>query len=175
MSRKRYPCTADSTTSSGGFGSDGPQSSSKSKSSGDEAGGTTNSQTSPGKANGPSTSGSPPIPTNDFGEPSDLPTIPGQANANQPSKGTSVRRLKDKPSRSSRSTSVTGGVQVVLDETSSWSDLTDPSSTIPSEGKGDHKGKQGMLGFLSRKGRGSSPKPQERGVLGREGARHIVS
>lgn len=71
---------------------------------------------------------------------------------------------------------MSGGVQVVLNETASWSDLADPSSTIPVEGKGEgSKGKQGMLGFLTRKGRGSSPKPQERGVLGREGARHIIS
>jgi len=33
----------------------------------------------------------------------------------------------------------------------------------------------GMLGFLSKKkGRASSPKPQERGVLGKEGARVVV-
>jgi serine/threonine kinase 32 len=33
-----------------------------------------------------------------------------------------------------------------------------------------------MLGFLSRKkGRGHSPKPQERGILGKEGARVVIS
>ena len=67
------------------------------------------------------------------------------------------------------------GGSTVLDETGSWSELADPSATIPSEGKGE-KPKPSMLGFLRGKhGRGASPKPQERGVLGREGARHIVS
>ena len=77
----------------------------------------------------------------------------------------------------SRDASRAGGTHVVLNETGSWSELGDPSSTVPPEAKGgEHKGKpNGMLGFLSRKrGRGVSPKPQERGVLGKEGARHII-
>lgn len=59
-----------------------------------------------------------------------------------------------------------GGMQVVLDENGPWTDLTNTSQkSKPS----------GMLGFLSkRRGRASSPKPQERGVLGREGARVVV-
>ena len=56
-----------------------------------------------------------------------------------------------------------GGMQVVLDANGPWTDLQ----------KNKHSG--GMLAFLSkRRGRGSSPKPQERGVLGREGARVVV-
>ena len=82
----------------------------------------------------------------------------------------------------SRSISKGGGMQVTLDGTGSWSQLAkDQSATIPAEalngidGKG---GKQahGMLGFLSRhKGREKSPKPQEPGVLGKEGARVVIS
>ena len=67
---------------------------------------------------------------------------------------------------------------MVLDETGSWSDLADHSSTIPAEGlEGASRAKKaGMLGFLSRKGgRDRSPKPQEPGVLGKEGARQIIT
>lgn len=75
-----------------------------------------------------------------------------------------------------RDASAGGGTQVVLNEAGSWSDLADPSQTVTAESKVDLKTKpNGMLGFLSRKrGRGVSPKPQERGVLGKEGARHII-
>ncbi|TGZ78480.1 kinase-like protein [Ascodesmis nigricans] len=70
-----------------------------------------------------------------------------------------------------RNVSSSGGVQVVLDETGSWSDLADKSAQPPQKNK-----PRGMLGFLSKgKGRASSPKPQERGVLGREGARVIIA
>ncbi|KAL4806365.1 kinase-like domain-containing protein [Aspergillus unguis] len=79
-----------------------------------------------------------------------------------------------------RKTSKGGGVQVVLDEAGSWSELADQSATLPAEGfdtgsKGK-TGNSGMLSFLSRKkGRDRSPKPQEPGVLGKEGARQIIS
>ncbi len=75
-----------------------------------------------------------------------------------------------------RDASVGGGTQVVLNETGSWSDLADRNPTTPGDSKTDAKGKpSGMLGFLSRKkGRGVSPKPQERGVLGREGFRQVI-
>lgn len=71
-----------------------------------------------------------------------------------------------------RNASASGtGVQVVLDEAGSWSALADQSAQPPQKNK-----PSGMLGFLSkRKGRASSPKPQERGVLGREGARVIIA
>ncbi|KAF8537317.1 protein kinase [Trichophaea hybrida] len=69
-----------------------------------------------------------------------------------------------------RNESMGGGVQMVLDEAGSWTSLADKSSTIPSKSK-----PSGMLGFMKRKGRASSPKPQERGVLGREGARVIIA
>ncbi|KAA8644532.1 Serine/threonine-protein kinase 32A [Aspergillus tanneri] len=88
------------------------------------------------------------------------------------------------PSRTrgaTRKTSKGGGVQMVLEEAGSWSELADHSSTLPAEGydTATAKGKSsnsGMLAFLSRKkGRDRSPKPQEPGVLGKEGARQIIS
>ncbi|KAE8151358.1 kinase-like domain-containing protein [Aspergillus avenaceus] len=87
----------------------------------------------------------------------------------------------NRPRGATRKTSKGGGVQMVLEEAGSWSELADQSSTIPAEGYdvGPGKGKSsnsGMLAFLSRKkGRDRSPKPQEPGVLGKEGARQIIS
>lgn len=72
-------------------------------------------------------------------------------------------------------------MQVTLGETGSWSDLKDKGATLPAEGKAgaaNLRGQKptGMLGFLSRKGgRARSPKPREPGVLGKEGARVILS
>lgn len=69
---------------------------------------------------------------------------------------------------------------MVLEEAGSWSELANHSTTLPAEGyDGDgnkNKGSSGMLSFLSRKkGRDRSPKPTEPGVLGKEGARQIIS
>ena len=68
----------------------------------------------------------------------------------------------------------------MLDETGSWSELANHNTTLPADsvnGDGSHRGKpNGMLGFLSRKkGRERSPKPQESGVLGKEGARVVIN
>lgn len=68
---------------------------------------------------------------------------------------------------------------MTLDETGSWSDLANRNSVSngSDDGRGGPSGKKasGMLGFLSRKrGRDRSPKPQEAGVLGKEGARVVV-
>lgn len=82
-----------------------------------------------------------------------------------------------------RTTSKGGGVQVVLDDTGSWSDLAhQPNGSGEREGgrsaasvSGPPGKPNGMLGFLSRKkGRQRSPKPMEAGVLGKEGARVVV-
>ncbi|GAQ03224.1 serine/threonine-protein kinase 32B [Aspergillus lentulus] len=87
----------------------------------------------------------------------------------------------NRPRGATRKTSKGGGVQMVLEEAGSWSELADHSSTLPAEGydSASVKGKSsnsGMLAFLSRKkGRDRSPKPQEPGVLGKEGARQIIS
>ncbi|KAL2829587.1 kinase-like domain-containing protein [Aspergillus pseudoustus] len=85
-----------------------------------------------------------------------------------------------RPRPTARKTSKGGGVQMVLEEAGSWSELADQSTTIPADGyDAANKGKpsnSGMLAFLSRKkGRDRSPKPQEPGVLGKEGARQIIS
>ncbi|KAJ5905819.1 Serine/threonine-protein kinase 32B [Penicillium subrubescens] len=85
-----------------------------------------------------------------------------------------------RPGGATRKMSKGGGVQMVLEEAGSWSELANHSSTLPAEGfEGAGKGKQsnsGMLSFLSRKkGRDRSPKPTEPGVLGKEGARQIIS
>lgn len=71
-------------------------------------------------------------------------------------------------------------MQVVLDEQGSWTDLAKQDATLPADAKelaarGSEK-PTGMLGFFNRrKGRGHSPKPQERGILGKEGARVIIN
>lgn len=77
--------------------------------------------------------------------------------------------------------SPTGGVQVTLDGGGSWSDLARQDATLPADAAGAGEGGKaegssgGVFGFLSRKkGRGGSPKPKERGVLGKEGARVVI-
>lgn len=78
--------------------------------------------------------------------------------------------------------SPTGGVQVTLDGGGSWSDLARQDATLPADAAGAggegtkvETGSGGVFGFLSRKkGRGNSPKPKERGVLGKEGARVVI-
>jgi serine/threonine kinase 32 len=84
-----------------------------------------------------------------------------------------------RPRGATRQMSKSGGVQMVLNEAGSWSELAH-TSTLPAEGLegGDDKGKQanGMMSFFSRKkGRDRSPKPTEPGVLGKEGARQIIN
>ncbi|KAI7341714.1 RAC-alpha serine/threonine-protein kinase [Hortaea werneckii] len=86
---------------------------------------------------------------------------------------------------STRSTSQGGGVQVVLNEQGSWSDMANSSQAMVSPTPDEQAAQQaggsrppGMLGFLSRKkGRDRSPKAKqrERGVLGKEGARVVIS
>lgn len=79
--------------------------------------------------------------------------------------------------------SPTGGMQVTLDGGGSWSDLARQDATLPADAAGVNNelaGKEGgvgggVFGFLTRKkGRGNSPKPKERGVLGKEGARVVI-
>ena len=85
-----------------------------------------------------------------------------------------------RPQAAARQMSKGGGVQMVLDEGGSWSNLADQSSILPADatGEGSSRVEKGgsMLGFLSRKkGRDRSPKPREPGVLGKIGARHIIN
>ncbi|PIB02414.1 Serine/threonine-protein kinase 32A [Cercospora beticola] len=79
---------------------------------------------------------------------------------------------------STRSTSQGGGVQVVLNEQGSWTDMANQSQAMVADEARRAERPSGMLGFLSRKkGRDRSPKAKEkeRGVLGKEGARVIIS
>ncbi|KAI8935184.1 hypothetical protein NX059_007777 [Plenodomus lindquistii] len=84
------------------------------------------------------------------------------------------RPMNNRRQGSHRSTSMGGGVQVVLNETGSWTEMANQSSALVQNPPGEKP--SGMLGFLSRKkGRDRSPKAKERGVLGKEGARVIIS
>jgi serine/threonine kinase 32 len=78
-----------------------------------------------------------------------------------------------------RVTSPAGGVQVTLDGGGSWSELARQDATLPTDANnladGGKESSGGMFGFLkSKKGRPNSPKPKERGVLGKEGARVVI-
>lgn len=90
------------------------------------------------------------------------------------------RAQPPRPRGSTRSTSMGGGVQVVLNEQGSWSDMANQSAGMV-DGDGRDKRSErspGMLGLFSRKkGRDRSPKgkEKERGVLGKEGARVVIS
>lgn len=84
------------------------------------------------------------------------------------------------PSKGTRNASKTGGIQVTVGPKGSWGDLVNPSATLPADsvngldGAGKHHGI--LTSFLSRKkGRERSPKPQENGVLGKEGARVVIN
>ncbi|OAQ93624.1 protein kinase [Purpureocillium lilacinum] len=85
------------------------------------------------------------------------------------------------PPTSNRIASPTGGVQVTLDGGGSWSELARQDATLPTDAAAaaadpKNEGSGGMFGFLkSKKGRNNSPKPKERGVLGKEGARVVIS
>jgi len=112
---------------------------------------------SPGKSSGPRAP--------NFSQPN--PTTPPVPRVPQ-------RNPNRKPSMS-RMASGSGGVQVVLNETSSWSDLAKQDATLPADARDLTTKPNGMLGFLNRKkGRSHSPKPQEPGVLGKEGARVVM-
>lgn len=98
-----------------------------------------------------------------------------------PPPGTSSGRPQ-RPRGSTRSTSMGGGVQVVLNEQGAWTEMANQSQGLvtPTDEHGRKAEKPaGMLGFLSRKkGRDRSPKAgkeKERGVLGKEGARVVIS
>lgn len=86
-----------------------------------------------------------------------------------------------RPRASTRKMSKSGGVQMVLEEGNSWSELADQSAMLSADGsdpsgKSGKGGNSGMLAFLSRKkGRDRSPKPTEPGVLGKEGTRQIIN
>ncbi|OBT50426.1 AGC/YANK protein kinase [Pseudogymnoascus sp. 24MN13] len=120
--------------------------------------------------------------------PYDVPPVPHlpppQAGSKHRANESTNRLMRQ--SSSSRMASKGGGLSVTLGETGSWSELAKRDTTLPADAKdvggavGQGQGApgkpNGMLGFLSRKkGRGHSPKPQEKGVLGKEGARVVIS
>lgn len=126
----------------------------------------------------PASMSSSPHPPQSFSRPfhptSGPPPPPAAAAASSSSSATPQR-----PRVSTRKMSKGGGVQMVLEEAGSWSELADHSAVV-GEGsdaaKGGKAGNSGMLAFLSRKkGRDRSPKPTEPGVLGKEGARQIIN
>jgi serine/threonine kinase 32 len=131
-----------------------------------------------------SPSGSPPLPTAALHQtrPADSPTSQRGEHADyfpadgpEPMPPSFSRPMNSRPRGSQRSTSMGGGVQVVLNETGSWSEMANQSSALVQNPQTAEK-PSGMLGFLSRKkGRDRSPKAKERGVLGKEGARVIIS
>lgn len=132
-----------------------------------------------------SPNGSPPLPTSNLVPVTSTPSITqseqdtfnpdASPNLPVPSYSRPIRQRG-----STRSTSMGGGVQVVLNETGSWSEMANQSSAMVSpstdpQANADQR-PTGVLGFLSRKkGRDRSPKAKERGVLGKEGARVIIS
>ncbi|PSS22406.1 hypothetical protein M430DRAFT_225191 [Amorphotheca resinae ATCC 22711] len=147
-----------------------------------------------------STKSQPSTPTGSPRLPTDTPPLPnGQPTSQSPTsspQSTETRRPRQlskvqnplppyhqpynrpTPAGTSRKESVAGGVSVVLGAEGSWSDLAKQDATLPADAKliAATAKPTGMLGFLNRKkGRGHSPKPQERGILGKEGARVIIS
>jgi serine/threonine kinase 32 len=138
---------------------------------------TSSPRTQPGSTQ-TSLSGSPPV--------APMPLAPRTRSYRTPAKNfsattsnpqTSVPHIpQNRVGRPSRTASSGGGLSVVLGETGSWSELAKQDTTLPADAKDLTAKPNGMLGFLSRKkGRGHSPKPQERGILGKEGARVVIS
>ncbi len=137
----------------------------------------------------PSLSGSPPMPSNHPPLPNGQGSSPQSGNYRQASSSHSTRaktplspyqasyNRQQRPT-GTRKESTSGGMQVTLDEMGSWSELAKQDATLPADAKLEVAAKPtgGMLSFLGRKkGRGHSPKPQERGILGKEGARVVIS
>lgn len=93
---------------------------------------------------------------------------------------TPTKRRGTMPSNGGRVTSPGGGMQVTLDSEGSWSDLARRDATLPRDANSapgvKPEASSGMFGFLKgKKGRTHSPRPRERGVLGKEGARVVVA
>ena len=111
-----------------------------------------------------------------------LPKQPASPRPASASKSFS-RPLPQRPQQVERNISGGSGNQVVLDtQNIPRSVPTDQSTPVVPTGpagaslRADKPGGSSMLGFLSRKrGRDRSPRPKESGVLGKAGARQIVS
>lgn len=107
-----------------------------------------------------------------------VPPLPGYplANSNDMSYPGSPMRST---SGGGRMQSPSGGVNVVLDGSNPWPNNMNSvniAAPITTNQTAPRQKPSGMLGFLSKRNRrGASPKPMERGVLGREGARIHIS
>jgi serine/threonine kinase 32 len=104
---------------------------------------------------------------------------PGRSGRPEPSVKRNDHPVRPSPVAGRRVSSATGGVQITLDGGGSWSELARQDATLPTDANtaADGKGESssGMFGFLrSKKGRTNSPRPKERGVLGKEGARVVI-
>ncbi|KAI0168959.1 kinase-like protein [Hypoxylon sp. FL1284] len=89
------------------------------------------------------------------------------------------RLTTSKPRPSGIQKSPTGGMTVTLEGAGSWSELARRDHTLPADANAfsdDQSGSAGggVFGLFGRRRRGHSPKPKERGVLGKEGARQII-
>ncbi|PVH68492.1 hypothetical protein DL98DRAFT_662151 [Cadophora sp. DSE1049] len=69
-----------------------------------------------------------------------------------------------------------GGIPVTLGETGSWTELAQNDNTLPADEKANAGRPPATLGFWNRvKGHAHSPKRQQRGILGKVGARVILA
>ncbi|KAI9151759.1 Serine/threonine-protein kinase 32C [Paramyrothecium foliicola] len=104
---------------------------------------------------------------------------PGRSGRPEQSSKRNDHPHRPNPVAGRRVSSATGGVQITLDGGGSWSELARQDATLPTDANSAADGKtessSGMFGFLrSKKGRTNSPRPRERGVLGKEGARVVI-
>ncbi|KAI4862656.1 kinase-like protein [Hypoxylon rubiginosum] len=86
-------------------------------------------------------------------------------------------RLPSGTPKSGLQKSPTGGMSLTLEGAGSWSELARRDKTLPADAAMNDEsgaGGGGVFGLFGRKKRGHSPKPKERGVLGKEGARQVV-
>ena len=105
--------------------------------------------------------------------------LPPAAHASKPQSAVHSQSFsRPRPQPAARQASKGGGVQMVLDEHGSWSNLADQTATLPVDAVVGRESKESgsVLGFLrGKKSRERSPKPKEAGVMGKAGARHIIS
>ncbi|SPO04862.1 related to serine/threonine protein kinase [Cephalotrichum gorgonifer] len=120
-----------------------------------------------------------PLPSTNGTSPRDSTAIMDAQRARPPNRNPPERPPPIAPVAGRRVTGPGGGVQVTLDGKGSWSELARQDATLPTDASYADGSKQdtggGMFGFLrGKKGRSHSPKPRERGVLGKEGARVVI-
>ncbi|KAI1323921.1 kinase-like protein [Xylariaceae sp. FL0255] len=109
---------------------------------------------------------------------SNHPQRGGPAQSAQPQASQHFQNNRNLPRGVGLVKSPSGGVSFTLEGTGSWSELARQDATLPTDpnvlGGDKAGGSGGVFGLFGRKKRGFSPKPKEKGVLGKEGARQIV-